>query len=139
MLVTIRTSRLSDRNLPARSITTVFGMPAGSPTAAEAADQLLSEMPGDGPVNLYYWYYATLGLYQAQGDHWQRWNRALQKNLVARQRDSGNVAGSWDPESVWGNYGGRVYSTALATLCLEVYYRYLPRYLQTAHDEKNFR
>ena len=32
--------------------------------------------------------------------------------------------GSWDPKDPWGEEGGRVYSTALMTLCLEVYYRY---------------
>ena len=32
------------------------------------------------------------------------------------------------PNTVWGGYGGRVYTTAMATLCLEVYYRYLPVY-----------
>ena len=36
------------------------------------------------------------------------------------------LAGSWDPDTVWGGYGGRVYTTAMAALCLEVYYRYLP-------------
>ena len=43
-----------------------------------------------------------------------------------RQRTDGHLAGSWDADTVWGGYGGRIYSTAMATLCLEVYYRYLP-------------
>ncbi|MBN1590956.1 MAG: hypothetical protein JW888_15690 [Pirellulales bacterium] len=118
-----------------------LGMPPGSPTAIEAADLLLGELPGEGPVNLYYWYYSTLGLYQIQGLHWDRWNQALQKDLVSRQRNSGETAGSWDPDTVWGSYGGRVYSTAMATLCLEVYYRYLPLYVdvETASNEKNLR
>ena len=58
-----------------------------------------------------------------------------QNDLVARQRMSGEMAGSWDPVCVWGGYGGRVYSTALATLCLQVYYRYVPMYLETAESD----
>ncbi|HBO46240.1 MAG TPA: squalene--hopene cyclase [Planctomycetaceae bacterium] len=114
----------------------LLGMPPESPTATEAADYLMGELPGEGQVNLYYWYYATLGLYQLQGEHWVRWNRALQNDLVARQRTSGEMAGSWDPTTVWGGYGGRVYSTALATLCLQVYYRYVPVYLETAESDE---
>ncbi|MBN2216484.1 MAG: hypothetical protein JW719_03815 [Pirellulales bacterium] len=110
----------------------LLGMPPESPTAAEAANFVLGELPGEGRVNLYYWYYSTLGLYQVGGEHFERWNQALQKELVAQQCDEGTLAGSWDPDPVWGSYGGRVYSTALSTLCLEVYYRYLPRYLETA-------
>ncbi len=117
----------------------LLGMPAGSPTAGEAADYLLGELPGEGPVNLYYWYYCTLALCPMQGDHWYRWNQALQKDLISRQCSSGTLSGSWDPATVWGGYGGRVYSTALATLCLEVYYRYLPLQAETAGEEKSLR
>jgi hypothetical protein len=52
----------------------------------------------------------------------------LRDQLVAAQRQTGNNAGSWDANGRWGRYGGRVYSTALSTLCLEVYYRFLPLY-----------
>ena len=38
-------------------------------------------------MNLYYWYYGTLGMYQLQGDHWQRWNEALQAALVGQQAE----------------------------------------------------
>jgi hypothetical protein len=47
---------------------------------------------------------------------------------VADQRTDGDFAGSWNPRSPWGDYGGRVFSTAVSTLCLEVYYRFLPLY-----------
>jgi hypothetical protein len=46
--------------------------------------------------------------------------------LVPSQIEDGPNAGSWDPDMEWGGYGGRVYSTALAAMCLEVYYRYAP-------------
>lgn len=107
-----------------------LGMPSESPTGAEAGDYLLGDIPGQGRDNLYYWYYATLGMYQLQNEHWSRWNEALQRTLVSRQQQSGTLAGSWNPQTLWDSYGGRVYSTALATLCLEVYYRFLPLYDQ---------
>ena len=105
-----------------------LGMPREHPAGNEAGDYLLRELPGDEKTNLYYWYYATLAMYQLQGVHWRRWNDRLQTTLVDSQRKIGPLAGSWDPDTVWGGYGGRVYSTALATLCLEVYYRFLPLY-----------
>ena len=94
----------------------------------EAVAYLLEETPQGGPINLYYWYYATLALFQLQGDAWEAWNAALQTRLLAAQETSGTQAGSWPTDTVWGGYGGRVYSTAMAALCLEVYYRYLPLY-----------
>jgi len=103
----------------------------------EACEFILQDPPGAGTVNHYYWYYATLALYQAQGDAWKRWNEALQRKLIPSQRTDGAFAGSWDPDPVWGRCGGRVYSTALCTLCLEVYYRYLPLTIHTAGREND--
>jgi hypothetical protein len=105
-----------------------LGLNRNHPTASEAGNYLLRELPSKEQINLYYWYYGTLALYQLQGDHWRRWNSALQATLIDRQVTTGNLAGSWDPDCIWAGYGGRVYSTAMATLCLEVYYRYLPLY-----------
>jgi hypothetical protein len=109
----------------------------------EATNYLSQRLPSGGQANLYYWYYGTIGLFQAErvpsgiGQElnqtiWPQWNAALQQQLLTRQERSGDDAGSFSPETVWGSYGGRVYSTALATLCLEVYYRYLPVYEQPA-------
>jgi hypothetical protein len=106
---------------------------------AEAGDYLLGELPGESEVNFYYWYYATLGLYQVHDARWRQWNRAVATELVRRQRNEGATVGSWDPDPVWGSYGGRVYSTALATLCLEVYYRFLPLYIEAAARGRNIK
>jgi len=103
-----------------------LGLPRDHSTAREAGDYLLGELPGEGQPNLYYWYYASIAMYQLQGNYWARWSQALQKTLLATQRTRGPLAGSWDPNTRWDGYGGRVYSTALATLCLEAHYRFLP-------------
>ena len=113
-----------------------LGYADGPETVSEASGYLLQELPGAARTNHYYWYYATLGLYQVQGDAWRQWNEALQDNLLAAQRHDGGWAGSWDPDPVWGGCGGRAYSTALATLCLEVYYRFLPLYVEAASRER---
>jgi hypothetical protein len=116
-----------------------LGMTPNHPAGKEAGDYLLAELPGQGRDNLYYWYYATLGMYNLQSYHWERWNYALQKALLASQQKKGPLAGSWDPDTVWGGYGGRVYSTALAALSLEVYYRFLPLYLEASAPRQPLR
>ena len=107
-----------------------------APALDEAAAFVLEELPSRQAPNYYYWYYGTLALFQRQGDDWRRWNTAMQAELLARQRWDGEAAGSYDPDDLWGGYGGRVYSTALATLCLEVYYRYLPVHGGTLDDSR---
>lgn len=103
-------------------------LPKDADQVDEATQFIMGELPNSGKANLYYWYYATMALHQTQSEPWKKWNKALKKQLLARQKSDGVLAGSWDPDTVWGTYGGRVYSTALAALCLEVYYRYLPLY-----------
>jgi hypothetical protein len=118
-----------------------LGLSREHPACNEAGDYLLGELPGQqkGKPNFYYWYYATLAMYQLQGHYWQSWNDALQQALVGSQRKNGPLAGSWDTDTVWGGYGGRVYTTAIATLSLEVYYRYLPLYADAAPKEDPLR
>ncbi len=111
----------------------LLGMTRANPASEEAGDYVLEEPPGRGPMNLYYWYYATLAMYQLQGEYWETWNESLQATLLPRQVTTGADQGSWAPDNcIWGGYGGRVYSTAMAALCLEVYYRFLPIYAQNA-------
>ena len=92
--------------------------------AEEATSLLLQHLPDRNEINLYYWYYGTLAMFHTGGSRWETWNRQLTRQLLDSQEKSGELVGSWAPEGVWCGYGGRVYSTAMATLCLEVYYRY---------------
>jgi hypothetical protein len=92
------------------------------------ADYLVDHLPEPGRESSYYWYYGTQALFQLQGDHWLRWNEALRDMLLATQRTGGPAAGTWDPEDQWEHAGGRIYSTSLRLLMLEVYYRHLPLY-----------
>ena len=48
------------------------------------------------------------------------------KRDEAKRTDEGALAGSWDTNLRWGAQGGRAFTTSLALLTLEVYYRYLP-------------
>lgn len=92
----------------------------------EAANRISTERPNALNINLYYWYYGTLAMYQVGGNDWESWNSEMKKALLSTQVRNGAQAGSWSPDCLWGGYGGRVYSTALATLNLQVYYRYMP-------------
>ena len=76
-------------------------------------------------TNVYYWYYGSYAMFQYGGKDWHTWNKAMIKSLVSSQRQ-GNIDedGSWDPIGEWGIAGGRVYSTALGAMTLEVYYRF---------------
>jgi hypothetical protein len=99
--------------------------------AASNSVALILENPPDWDqeANTYYWYYATLALFQQGGPAWEQWNEWIKDELVEHQRTTGDAAGSWDPDGKWANVGGRVYQTAICTLTLEVYYRYLPLYV----------
>jgi hypothetical protein len=82
--------------------------------------------PDDGSIDMYYWYYGTLAMFQVGGPAWRDWNVALEKAVIATQhgKGSGRREGSWDPIGAWGDDGGRVYATAVMAMCLEVHYRY---------------
>lgn len=90
--------------------------------AVQAIDAKRPLWSGDGSIDFYYWYHGALALH-AIGEG-EAWIAALHNTLIANQRQDGNFAGSWDAVGVWDEDGGRVYSTALAILCLQVHYRY---------------
>jgi hypothetical protein len=114
------------RTMTAEALLCRYLLMPSTPTATrdEATAFVLQELPTAGASNVYYWYYGTLAMRLSRGAAWEKWNDALQQQLVQTQRGEGDLAGSWDPDRVWGGYGGRVYQTALSALCLEAYYRY---------------
>jgi len=129
--------------IPQTDATTGVGMLArqfllGEPDAPlidEAAQYLadLAEMQwGDRKADeencdYYLWYNCTLAMFQVGGECWRRWNELVRDTIIGLQRHEGCERGSWDPNSRWGRFGGRIYSTALAVLTLETYYRYTPQ------------
>jgi hypothetical protein len=95
-------------------------------------DRELDKIAKEGPTltNVYHDYYATLALHHVRHRDWEAWNERLRDHLVRSQSTEGHEAGSWHFKDRWGSIGGRVYTTAMCTLILEVYYRYLPLYDQ---------
>lgn len=114
----------------------MLGYRRDSASSRESITYILQNRPKLSKLNFYYWYYGTLALYQYGGQPWELWNSAVRDTLIQEQRIQGRQAGSWDPKGPWGRYGGRLYSTALATLTLEVYYRLLPLYRMNDSDQE---
>jgi len=107
----------------------LMGVRPTEPRMADSANLLKINLPREGKVNYYYWYYGCLSMFQHQGPIWELWNQQMKKTLLKMQVRKGDQAGSWEPKGQWTpGKGGRVMSTAMSTLSLEVYYRYLPMY-----------
>jgi hypothetical protein len=61
-------------------------------------------------------YYAIQAFYQAGGEYWARWYPDIRDEIVEGQHKDG----------YWQDLVGRNYATAMATIILQVPYRYLP-------------
>jgi hypothetical protein len=110
------------------------GSAPNDPRVTGGAEYLTKTLPDWGEngchVNMYYWYYATLTIFQVQGEPWKKWNAAMLPTLCDNQRKADkdhpmdgtekDTDGSWDPVCAWGAKGGRAYATAIGALCLEV-------------------
>jgi hypothetical protein len=119
-----------------------LGIPRDSPRMKEGVDMLMRHLPAPEQRSIYYWHYANQVMHNLPGSQWDEWNRKMQAALIESQVTSdGNCAdGSWDPQrpfpDPWGNAGGRLMTTSLSCLALEVYYRYLPLYRAENVDGK---
>lgn len=89
---------------------------------------------GNAVSNMYYYYYATQVLHYVDGDQWKKdWNPKMRDMLIAKQVNDPkklDIDGSWDKDDgPWiGGSCGRMGTTAMILLTLEVYYRHLPTY-----------
>jgi hypothetical protein len=108
----------------------LLGRPSGDPEIRGGFRILAANPPawpprgsppdgGAGP-DLYYWYFGTLAAANRRGSDWGSWRRALGTALLSNQESTGEAAGSWPPVGPWEAIGGRVLSTALGTLGLEL-------------------
>jgi len=86
--------------------------------------------------NYYTNYFATQVMKNWGGPEWDRWNGRLRDQLIARQETDGPAKGSWAPQdrADYSKSGGRLLTTCLATLTLEVYYRNKPLLSDVAPD-----
>jgi hypothetical protein len=128
----------------------LLGWRLAGPLVLRQRSRLLAELPSEERFvqrdasrrqSMYYWYYGTLGMFQRGGDDWSKWNGRLRDAILplqdrseARGGERRHQYGSWPPYgSGWGMaglIGGRVYSTAIGVLTMEVYYRHTPAFMR---------
>jgi hypothetical protein len=120
-----------------------MGMKADDPAMKEGVQYLMARLPDEksSARNCYYTYYATQVMHNIPGADWDKWNRQMRRGFIETQAKDGCAVGSWnplEPKDPWSEQGGRLFLTSLATLSLEVYYRYLPLYQLNKRPEEDF-
>ena len=103
--------------------------PGKDPAVTAAVKALLGQLPTwdpdvPGAIDLRRWYFGTLAIFQVGGQAWTTWDDKLKTTVRDHFVRDGEHAGSFEPVGPWVAEAGRVASTALATMCMEVYYRY---------------
>lgn len=83
---------------------------------------------GPSKTDVYFNYYATQVMHHLQGNDWPQWNARMRDYLVEQQAKTGHEKGSWFFPDPHGTFGGRLYTTAMCIMTLEVYYRHMPLY-----------
>lgn len=144
-------SGLSDLNgnppAPATNLTAIGlllryyidGWRTKTPGFADGVKGLMTRAPRSGvPLDMYFYYYATQVVRFHGGEAWQTWNEGQKKPdgtrgggsqdwLINLQVRTPEMRGSWPPDVRYGKlFYGRLGTTALCLLTLEVYYRYTP-------------
>jgi hypothetical protein len=98
------------------------------------ANEWIAKM-GPSRADAYYNYYATQFQFHVGGPRWEAWNKEMRDYLVKTQVIEGPMAGSWYFDGIpFNQKGGRLYTTTLSCLTLEVYYRFLPVYAKSTDE-----
>jgi hypothetical protein len=111
-----------------------MGWGTRAPGVVKGIEVLRKQPPAPGYRDMYYYYYATQVVHNIGGDHWTEWNKSMRDLLIDTQDQGGTAGradqrGSWSSEGdPWGSQLGRLGTTSLSLLTLEVYYRHLPLY-----------
>ena len=99
---------------------------------AAAPDTLPPEWPADLLADPLASFYAAAALFCRGGPAWKLATEELKQQVVKAQRrdrtagpDGEVLYGTWDPKGTFGAQNGRLGSTAVGILLLEVYYRYV--------------
>jgi hypothetical protein len=102
------------------------------PAYGRGVDFIKQFPPQKGYFDMYYYYYATQVIHFYEGPDWHKfWNPKMRDLLIDLQNKGGgdDVRGSWDKDQGFmGTACGKLGTTCLALLTLEVYYRHLPLY-----------
>ena len=111
-----------------------LGVTPLNPGLLQGVERLAASPPSRN-TNIYYLYYATQVMHHMGGEAWKKWNlgpdgdgkggiRDTLIGLMDKGDKNPDTEGSW----VLTGGDGRLMSTSLALLTLEVYYRHLPLY-----------
>lgn len=109
-----------------------LGWKKDHPAIEKAVNRIAST--GLNKEDMYYNYYASQVVHHYGGDPWVSWNARMRDYLVSKQSKTGHEAGSW--HFTVDHATGRLWTTALSTLILEVYYRHLPIYQQNSTEDR---
>lgn len=104
----------------------VGGWPRDARPLLKGAARIAGEAPQRN--NIYFIYYASQVLHHLGGPRWTKWNAQMREYLIDSQSTDGHEMGSWYISEEHSSTGGRLYTTTMAIMTLEVYYRYMPLY-----------
>jgi hypothetical protein len=104
----------------------IGGAPRESRSLLRGVARIGAQKPYEN--NVYFIYYASQVLHHLGGKFWTKWNAPMREYLIDTQATDGHEEGSWYFLESHSGPGGRLYTTTMAIMTLEVYYRYMPLY-----------